>query len=117
MLEIPFGDLWHQNQGSFQDPEFLIVSAKKRLKEEMGFECELKKKFSFVYELHVGNGLIEHEFDTILIGKYDDKITLNSEEVEDTKWIKMDNLVTDIKNNPNHYTNRLKVMLERMGYK
>lgn len=97
--------------------EDLIVSAKRRLKEEMGFECEQKKKFSFVYKSKVGNGLIEHEFDTILIGKYDGKIKPNPEEVEDTKWIKMEDLVENIKNHPTHYASWFKIILERMGYR
>ena len=40
----------------------------------MGFECHLQKVTSFIYKAQFENGLIEHEFDHILIGKYNFKV-------------------------------------------
>lgn len=112
------GNLWSNTCCSHLiSGEDVIISAKRRLKEEMGFECDLKKKFSFVYKLDVGNGMTEHEFDIILIGKYDGDVVPNNNEVDDIKWIKIDSLLLDIKNNPDNYTSWFKVILERMGYR
>ena len=68
------GGLWSNTCCSHTlSGENLIVSAKKRLKEEMGFECELNKKFSFVYNLDVGNGLTEHEFNSVFLENIQEK--------------------------------------------
>ena len=39
-----------------------LVAAKRRLKEELGFSCELKKIGEVCYELSLENGLHEHEY-------------------------------------------------------
>jgi len=35
----------------------------------MGFQCEIKKVFSFTYYAPLDNGLFEHEYDHIFIGQ------------------------------------------------
>ena len=51
----------HQREG-----ESNIQAGKRRLKEEMGFETELKELFSFIYKAPFDNGLTEHEFDHVM---------------------------------------------------
>ena len=38
-------------------------AAKRRLEEEMGFVCNFKKAFSFIYKIDFSNGLSENEFE------------------------------------------------------
>ncbi len=97
--------------------EKLVVTAQRRLKEEIGIESKLQKKFSFVYEVDAGNVLIEHEYDTVLIGKYDGEVSPNPAEVKDIRWIGIDELIKNIIEKPDEYTPWLKIILERMGYK
>ena len=66
--------------------------------------------------MDVGNGLTEHEFNSVIFGEYTGEVKPNPEEVGDWKWIKKDELVKDVKANPNKYTSWFKVILERMGY-
>lgn len=40
----------------------------RRLKEEMGFTCELKEIFSFIYKVELEKDLFENEFDHVFIG-------------------------------------------------
>jgi|GEM_PF-94601 len=96
--------------------EKLMVTAERRLREEMGIETKLQKKFSFVYEVGAGNIMIEHEYDTVLVGKYDGVVTPNPSEVQDIRWIDIDLLIKNIIENPEEYTEWLKIILERMGY-
>ena len=46
----------------------MLEAAHRRLQEEMGFDCELTEKFSFMYKAEFENGLTEHELDFIYTG-------------------------------------------------
>jgi isopentenyl-diphosphate delta-isomerase len=63
--------------------EELSDAAKRRLKEELGFETDLKKVFEFTYRVELENSLIENEVDHVFTGQYNGKIILNPEEVQD----------------------------------
>ena len=82
--------------------EDFITEAKQRLQEEMGFDCELKEIFSFIYKARVGD-LIENELDHVFIGKYNNSPKPNPEEVQDFRWTTLENLETDMKQNPDEY--------------
>ena len=73
-------------------------AAVRRLQEEMGFSCGLKEVFSFMYYIKFDNNLIEHEFDHVYFGRYSNEISINPLEVEDYKWISLDNIKIDLKN-------------------
>jgi|SRR5690606_2432020 len=79
-------------------------AAHRRLVEEMGFDCELEEKFHFIYKAQLEEKLFEHELDHVFIGYYDGEIKINKEEVEDFKWMKMDELIEDMNVNPQKYT-------------
>ncbi len=81
-----------------------IAAGERRLFEEMGYSVPLKQLFSFIYKADFSNGLIEHELDYILIGKYNDIPNINKAEVDDWKWIGIDTLKNDLKKYPHHYT-------------
>ena len=83
-------------------------SAMERLNYEMGLQCDLKWIYSFIYNEQVENNLIEHELDYVFIGYSNQDPVLNKDEVQDYKWIYIDEILSDIKNNPSHYTIWLK---------
>lgn len=94
--------------------EDVETNAHQRLIEEMGFDCELKKAFSFLYKADVGQGLIEHEFDHVFIGKSDILPQINPEEVENWKYMSMDDLRNDIEDHPSNYTEWFKIAFEKV---
>jgi len=99
------GGLWSNACCSHPRPgEKTEDAAHRRLKEEMGFDCPLKEITSFIYKAEFDNGLTEYEFDHVFIGFYDGEINANSEEVDDWKYVEIDELVKDVKNNPEKYT-------------
>lgn len=103
------GGLWSNTCCSHpRAGETLDEAAHRRLKEEMGFDCDLQKISSFIYKVNLGGGLMEHEFDYVLIGSFDGKPKINTQEVEDFKWVSLGFLSRDIKNNPDKYTYWLK---------
>jgi isopentenyl-diphosphate delta-isomerase len=109
------GGLWANTCCSHPRPgEPIEKAAHRRLKEEMGFECELKKAFSFTYRAEFENGLIEHEYDHVFIGKFDGEPQPDPEEVEDWKWVDTEELKKDIKENPDSYTYWFKTSIDSL---
>jgi len=85
----------------------------RRLREEMGFDCNVKEIFSFIYKAKLDHGLWEHEFDHVYVGKFDSKPRINSEEADDWKWIALSDLEKDIAKNPKNYTVWFKIALHK----
>lgn len=105
------GGLWSNTCCSHPWPgEELVLGAKRRLREEMGFECELMEVMSFIYKAELDHGLIENEFDHVLTGRYDGEPMLNLDEAEDWRWISLDDLYSDLSGNPGSYTEWFKVI-------
>ena len=89
-------------------------AAHRRLKEEMGFDCNLKEEFSFLYKADVGDGLIEHEFDHVFFGEFNGKPEINPAEVEEWKFVNHEILKEEIKNNPEEFTEWFKIAFEEI---
>lgn len=94
--------------------ESLETAVNRRLKEEMGFTCELKEIFSFVYTAELENNLVENEYDHVFIGYYDGEILPDEKETEDFKWVDIDSIKSDIKENPHLYTFWFKLVFDRV---
>jgi isopentenyl-diphosphate delta-isomerase len=99
------GGLWTNACCSHPRPgEQVIEAAKRRLFEEMGIECKLEKKFDFIYEAKLDQGLTEHEFDHVFFGHFDGKPKLNLEEASDYRWVDMDALFEECDAHPERFT-------------
>jgi len=97
----------HQRNG-----ETNIEAGKRRLQEEMGFACDLKEIFWFVYKAPFDNGLTEHELDHVMIGYYNGVPKINEEEVRSYKWMTLEDVKIDIKNHPEFYTEWFKIIFK-----
>jgi len=105
--------LWTNTCCSHQkDGESNISAGKRRLLEEMGFCVELNEIGSFIYNVGVDNGLIEHELDYILVGKYNGNVKINSDEVDNWKWMSLDNIKDDIRIRSKNYTEWFKIIMD-----
>ena len=80
----------------------------------MGIDCELKRIFDFSYYVEFENGLIENEYDSVFIGKFDEDPVVNSDEAEDWKWTNVKDLKEDIKEHPEKYSYWFKMVAERV---
>ncbi len=105
------GGLWtntccsHPRKG-----ESNIEAAHRRLQEEMGMDAPLEKLLQFVYRAEFDNNMIEHELDHVFVGQSEKNPVINREEVEAYKWMDLDELKTDINNNPEIYTAWFKII-------
>ena len=97
----------HQRNG-----ETNLEAGKRRLQEEMGFTCNLKEVFSFIYKAPFDNGLTEHELDHVMIGYYNNNPVINKEEVESFKWMTLEEVKSDIDLQPEIYTEWFKIIFK-----
>ncbi len=105
--------LWTNTCCSHQrENETNIQAGTRRLREEMGFETELKEMFHFIYKAPFDNGLTEHELDHVMLGIYNDTPFINKAEVENWKWMKIEDVKNDMIMNPNLYTVWFKIIFE-----
>jgi len=108
-------NLWTNTCCSHQRPgETLEEAIHRRLKEEMGFDCDLKKIFSFTYKVNFANNLSEHEYDHVFIGNFDGEPAPNPEEVDEWKWVDLEELKKDMQKNPDNYTYWLKKSIDKV---
>lgn len=91
-----------------------IDSARRRLKEEMGIECELTELFTFTYKEKLENELTEHELDHVFYGISDTDPVINTSEVEEWEAVKFNDLQKDILKNPSNYTYWFKKIYEKV---
>jgi len=109
------GGLWANSCCSHPRPgEETFAAAHRRLREELGVDCEFKELFTFIYKAELDKGLFEHEYDHILIGCFDVPLMLDCEEVMAWQWLSLDQLKDEIKNKPEQYASWLRLSLEEV---
>lgn len=92
-------------------------AAHRRLMEEMGFDCPISERFSFIYKAELDQGLTEYEYDHVFFGSFDGNPRINPDEVCDWKYISVLELKQDIKSYPDNYTEWFKIALDKMETK
>lgn len=99
------GGLWSNACCSHPEPgEDTLTAAHKRLHEEMGFTTDLTEIFQFIYKMEFDNGLTEHEFDHVFIGKFNGEVYPDNTEVRDHSFRNMEDIKTSIELFPDKYT-------------
>lgn len=94
--------------------EILIEAAARRLKEEMGIEAKLEKAFSFIYKTRLDRGMIENEYDHVFFGRFSGEPLINKEEVEDWKYLKTREILSQMKSNPENWTEWFKIIMPKI---
>ena len=85
--------------------ETITAAAQRRLSDELGIEdCGLTPVSEFLYYAEVDDGLVEHELDHVLIGRYSGELRLNPLEVSATRWIEQKLLFEELEERPGTYT-------------
>lgn len=109
------GGLWTNTVCSHpRHGEPVAAAAHRRLREEMGFDCDLQQTFTFHYQAEVGNGLVEHEFDHVLFGHYEGEPDINQDEVISWKWISPDTIRKAIRTDPGNFSEWFKLVFGRV---
>jgi isopentenyl-diphosphate delta-isomerase len=95
--------------------ETVLQAAERRLFEELGIRTEMRHAFSFIYNTPVGQGLIEHEFDHVLTGRYDGPLdAINPEEVHACRWQDIASLLAETREQPERFTTWFLIALSKI---
>jgi isopentenyl-diphosphate Delta-isomerase len=84
--------------------ETAVDAGRRRLREEMGLDCELTPGSAFVYRAEdpAGRG-VEHEYDILLVGWCADDPQPNPAEVAAWEWVELQQLERDMCDHPERY--------------
>jgi isopentenyl-diphosphate delta-isomerase len=108
------GGLWSNTACGHPRPgETTLAAASRRLREEMGFDCELREAFDFLYRAELPGGLVEHEFDHVFVGRFDGEPAPDASEVEGWRRATLEELREDLRRRPGDYSFWLRVALDR----
>jgi len=115
MSKYHSGGLWTNTCCGHPRPgESVVGAARRRLREEMGIDCECKEVFSFLYQFKFENNIFEHEYDHVLLGTFSGEPHPNPEEACDCKWIDIGTLKRDILAAPDLYTYWMKISIDEV---
>jgi isopentenyl-diphosphate delta-isomerase len=107
------GGLWSNTACGHPRPgEETAAAARRRLREEMNLDCELHKAFDFLYRAEMDGALVEHEYDHVFVGAYEGEPEPDPSEVEDWRWVGMDELRRGLSEEPQRYSPWLKLAVE-----
>ena len=110
--------LWTNTCCSHPRPgEEIEEAATRRLKEEMGIDSSLIKKFDFIYRTEFENGLTEYEFDHVYTGTYDGSLNPDKQEVNDYCFRSIEEIKSDLNQRPEKYTAWFKIALPILNEK
>lgn len=96
-----------------EDPKTCAV---RRLNEELGITgLTLIRRDQIEYRADVGDGLIEHEVVDLFVAEapLSLNLALNPDEVAQTRWVPLAQLVDDIQRNASRYTPWLRIYLQQ----
>jgi isopentenyl-diphosphate delta-isomerase len=84
--------------------EPVAAAARRRLREEMGIDCELTRLGGFVYRAEVGGGLLEHEYDHVFAGRHDADPAPDPAEASEWRWISPAAALAEAESSPDAFT-------------
>ena len=106
------GGLWTNTCCSHPLPDESVKDAsRRRLMQEMGIDLQPEFAFKFIYKTDLDNNLIEHECDHVFVGSFNGTPVINTDEVDEWKFMSLPALRTDMKRSPQVYTEWFKLMI------
>ncbi len=88
-------------------------AARRRLREEMNLDCDLREAFEFLYRAELDGALVEHEYDHVFVGTHEGEPPVpDPSEVEDWRWVSIGELRRGLRDEPHRYSYWLKIAVE-----
>jgi isopentenyl-diphosphate delta-isomerase len=85
--------------------EKLLYAAYRRVYEELGCDAQgLREVGFFVYRAAFANGIMEHEYDHVLVGRCVGDLVLDAGEVDSVRWVGVDDLALELATHPAHFS-------------
>jgi isopentenyl-diphosphate Delta-isomerase len=99
------GGLWSNTCCSHPRPgEDTDLAARRRLDEEMGLAVPLVGVFSFTYHSALADGLYEHEYDHVYVGRTDSEPRPDPREVAGWRWASVEEVTREMESSPERFT-------------
>ncbi len=109
------GGLWTNTCCSHPRPgEQTAAAAARRLREEMGVSCPLEPAFEFVYRAAFANGLVEHEYDHVFVGRFEGSPRPDPAEVADWRWAGIEELRAEQARTPERFSAWFRIAFEKL---
>ena len=99
-----------------RDGETTLEATHRRLIFEMGIDAPLTHVYEMAYEAHFDNGVIENEYDHVYLGRYNENPILNPDEVNDYRWISLDDLKFEMETESEKYTFWFKKIIDDFDF-
>ena len=113
LLKYHSGGLWANSCCSHpRVGEGVVEAAYRRVPEELGCEAaDLREVCAFVYRAEFDNGLTEHEFDHVVVGRCVGEVDPNPAEASEARWIGFDALAAELTNEPSKFAAWVPIVL------
>jgi isopentenyl-diphosphate delta-isomerase len=99
------GGLWTNTCCSHPRPgEETAAAARRRLQEEMGLATPLLPVFDFTYRAELDDGLSEHEYDHVFVGRTDQDPQPDPDEVAGWRWASIADVLDEMRRQPERFT-------------
>ncbi len=79
-------------------------AAARRIVEELGVACSLRYVYKFKYAASFEDMGSEREVCSVFVGRCDDEVAVDVDEISEFCWIKIDDLLKDVSLNSGKYT-------------
>jgi isopentenyl-diphosphate delta-isomerase len=112
------GGLWSNTCCGHPRPgESVRDAAERRLSAELGIRgCELTVVSQFVYRAKLTDGLVEHELDHVLVGRWNGRARPNPTEVSETRWVDRAAMFDELGLAPDRFTVWMREVVDRACY-
>ena len=94
--------------------ESLETATHRRLEEELGFDTDLTYLYTFQYQANFRNIGSENELCAVYIGKSNDTVRVNDNEIADWRYIEPEDLTREVTDNPQNFTPWFKMEWTRL---
>jgi isopentenyl-diphosphate delta-isomerase len=96
--------------------ETLEAAAHRRLGEEVGFDTELRRVFSFIYcARDARSGLTERELDHVFAGEFDGSVQPAPSEIDELRWVDCADLLREVTTHPARFAPWFLLAVERLA--
>lgn len=92
-----------------------LAAAHRRLGEEMGMTCALRRAFAFRYDESVGAGLREHEYDHVFVGSSDAAPQPDPAEVDSWRFVDERTLRDELARSPERFTTWFHILVRHLA--
>lgn len=84
--------------------ETMDLAVSRRLRQELGFECELRFLYKFMYQAQFGDIGAEREYCSVFLGHYDGPVDPNLSEIANWRFVDIKSLNQELDSDSDRFT-------------